>query len=50
MFKSFLFLIGLLFIYSFSSPKKIGSVFINYDNLVEGYKVSIKFTPKVVYY
>ena len=50
MFKSFLILIGLLFIYSFSIPKKFGSIFINYDNLVEGYKVSIKFTPKVVYY
>jgi hypothetical protein len=50
MFKSFLILIGLLFIYSFSSPKKIRSVFINYDNLVEGYRVTLKFTPKVVYY
>lgn len=50
MFKSFLIIIGLLFICSFSNPKKIGSVFITYNNLVEGYKVSIKFTPKVVYY
>ena len=50
MFKAFLFILGLLFIYSFSSPKKIGSVFINYDYLIEGYRVSITFTPKVVYY
>ena len=50
MFKAPLFILGLLFIYSFSIPKKIGSVFIKYDNLVEGYRVSIKFTPKVVYY
>ena len=48
--KTPLFILGLLFICSFSNPKNIGSVFINYDNLVEGYKVSIKFTPKVVYY
>ncbi len=48
--KSPLFILGLLFIYSFSSPKKIGSVFITYDNLIEGYRVSIKYTPKVVYY
>ena len=50
MFRIPLFILGLLFIYSFSSPNKIGNVFIKYDNLVEGYRVSIKFTPKVVYY
>lgn len=45
------FILGLLFICSFSNPKKIGGVFITYDNhLIEGYKVSIKFKPKVVYY
>ena len=50
MFKVPLFILGLLFIYSFSRPKKIRSVFINYDNIVEEYIVSIKYTPKVVYY
>lgn len=50
MFKAPLFILGLLFIYSFSIPKKIGNVFIIYKNLIEGYRVTVKFTPKVVYY
>lgn len=48
--KAPLFILCLLFIYSFSSPKKIGSVFITYDNLVDGYRVTVNFTPKVVNY
>ena len=50
MLRILIFILGLFFICSFSNPKIIGSIFINYDNIVEGYKVYIKFTPKVVYY
>ena len=50
MFKVPLFILGLLFIYSFSIPKKIGNVFITYNCVIEGYRVTVKFTPKVVYY
>lgn len=44
------FILGLLYIYSFSIPKKIGSVLITYNSVIEGYRITVKFTPKVVYY